>query len=225
MWESRLVIENDDSQGGARRHLTIEPLCAIMQGMKTRTRLCAFAIAIAGIMVLNAISLGQGPSAPLPAKTVLSNAQIRAKASGKQVLVGFTASWCGWCKRMAKTLADPKVDAVMDKYFVTVWLDVLEQPDKKSLENPGAEEIMKANGGENQGIPFWYFTDASGKKIIDSMIPGEGGKKAANTGCPYEAAEVAHWLKALKTAAPKITEAELATMKTSFEALKKADGK
>ena len=192
-----------------------------MTGMKTVFR---FALTLALTATLIVPSLAHRDT-PLPAKTVLTNAQVRAKAAGKQVLVGFTASWCGWCKRMAKTLADPKVDAIMDKYFVTVWLDVLEQPEKKNLENPGADAILKAMGGENQGIPFWYFTDATGKKIIDSMIPGANGQKAANTGCPYEAAEIAHWMKALKAAAPKMTAEEQSAIQTAFEALKKGDGK
>lgn len=192
-----------------------------MTSMKSVFRIALALTLLASFAVL---SLARSDT-PAPAKVVLANAQLRAKAAGKQVFVGFTASWCGWCKRMAKTLADPKIDAIMDKYFITVWLDTLEQAEKKNLENPGAGELMKAMGGENQGIPFWYFTDAAGKKIVDSMIPGEDGKKAANTGCPYEAPEIAYWLKSLKTAAPKISAEELDAMKTAFEALKKADGK
>lgn len=190
-----------------------------MTGMKSVFRF-ASALALASTFLVPTVAQNDTPA---PAKVVLANAQVRAKAAGKQVFVGFTASWCGWCKRMAKTLADPKIDAIMDKYFVTVWLDTLEQADKKNLENPGAGDVLKAMGGENQGIPFWYFTDAKGAKLADAMRTLPDGKKT-NTGCPYEAEEIAHWLKALKTAAPALSAAELDTMKAGFEALKKAGG-
>lgn len=162
---------------------------------------------------------------PPPARTVLASAQDKAAKEKKAVLVGFHASWCGWCKRMEKTLSDPKLAAIMDKYFVTVWLTVLESDDKKSLENPGAEDEMIANGGKDQGIPFLYFTDAKGKTIITSKRPSEGADKGGNVGCPYEASEIAYWLSMLKKAAPSITDSEIQTMKSGFEALKKADGK
>ena len=168
---------------------------------------------------------GARSDTPLPAAEMLSKARAQAAKEKKNVLVGFSASWCGWCHRMQKTLSDPKMTALMDKYFVTVWLDVLEQPSKKNLENPGAADYLQANGGDGQGIPFLYFMDDKGKTLINSMKPGPLGGKASNTGCPYEDDEIAHWLVMLKKAAPKMSAEELAYVKTTFEGLKKADKK
>jgi thiol-disulfide isomerase/thioredoxin len=192
-----------------------------MTTAKTLFRVLATLVATASL----AVPALSGPDAPPAASVVVGKAQEKAAKENKKVFVGFTASWCGWCKRMAKTLSDPQVAAIMDKYFVSVWLDVQEQPEKASLENPGAEELMDKMGGNGQGIPFHYFTDAKGKKLMDSKRPASGEDKGGNVGCPYEEAEIAHWMKMLKSAAPKMTEAEANTVQTAFAALKKADGK
>lgn len=111
----------------------------------------------------------------------------------------------------------------MSKHFVTVKLDVLENKDKKNLENPGGEDYLNANGGENRGLPFFYFSDEKGKLIVNSIRPANGADKGGNVGCPYEPQEIAWWLETLKKSAPKITDAEIATIKSNFEAMKKAD--
>jgi thiol-disulfide isomerase/thioredoxin len=185
-------------------------------GMKTHR----FVVVSALMCGLAALAIGQNPPT---AASLLENAQAKAAAEKKNVLVGFTASWCGWCKRMKKVLDEPKVAEVMGKYFVTVWLVVHENGENKKLENAGSLDVLKAAGGENSGIPFLYFTDPKGKRIINSMRPGSVNDKGGNIGCPYEEPEIAHWLKMLKTSAPGISAAELGLMRTSFEALKKGD--
>lgn len=113
----------------------------------------------------------------------------------------------------------------MTKHFVTVTLDVHESEGKKNLENPGGIDYLNANGGENKGLPFFYFSDPKGKLIVNSIRPATGADKGGNVGCPYEPEEVAWWLACLRKAAPKISDGEIATVKSHFEALKKADGK
>ena len=120
-------------------------------------------------------------------------------------------------------MSKPEVDAIMSKYFVTVKLDVLENKGKENLENPGGEDYLNANGGEGKGLPFFYFSDEKGKLIVNSIRPGSGTDKGGNVGCPYEPEEIAWWLTTLKKSAPKMSEAEIATIKTQFEAMKKAD--
>ena len=113
----------------------------------------------------------------------------------------------------------------MKKHFVTVTLDVHESGANKKLENPGGIDYLNANGGEGQGLPFLYFADAKGKLIINSMRPADGADKGGNIGCPYEPKEIDHFMAMLKKAAPKMSDVERATVRTAFEALKKADKK
>jgi hypothetical protein len=122
-------------------------------------------------------------------------------------------------------LSKPEVSRIMDKYFVRVMLDVSEHGDKKVLENPGGDAYVEAGGGKDSGLPYFYFTDPAGKSLINSKRPAEGTDKGGNIGCPYEANEIAWWLTCLHTAAPKMTSTEIASIKASFEGLKKADGK
>jgi hypothetical protein len=113
----------------------------------------------------------------------------------------------------------------MERRFVTVQLTALEPADRKHLENPGAEGFLNANGGKNQGIPYFYFTDAQGKTIVTAMRPALGEKdKGGNVGCPVQPEEIVWWLECLKRASPGITEGELAAMKGAFETLRKPGG-
>jgi thiol-disulfide isomerase/thioredoxin len=181
--------------------------------------------ALGALIVFSALASAFSFDTPLPAKEALSAAQASAAQSGRNVFVGFTASWCGWCKRMAKVLAEPEIKAIWERHFVSTWLVVLEAPEKKALENEGATEFLKANGGEKSGIPYFYFTDAKGKTIVTSNRPASGADKGGNVGCPYEAAEVAWFMTMLDKSAPKMSAEEKGKIKSAFESLKKADKK
>lgn len=128
-----------------------------------------------------------------PADVVLKEARTQAAKESKKLLVIFHASWCGWCHKMDASLNDPSVKNFFDKNFVITYLTILESKDKKNLENPGAAELNKKWGGEDQSIPFWVIMDKNGEIIADSQI--EPGK---NVGCPASAEEVAYFIKVLK---------------------------
>lgn len=183
------------------------------------------AVTLAAALLAASLCFARYADEPAAAMTLLASAQSEAAQSGRTVFVGFHASWCGWCKRMEKVLSSPEVKPIWEKYFVPVWLVVLESQDKKNLENPGAMELLAANGGERSGIPYFYFTDAKGKTIVTSSRPAEGDDKGGNVGCPYEAEEVGYFMKMLAKAAPKMDEAERGAIKKAFEALKKSDKK
>ena len=150
---------------------------------------------------------------PDPAEKLYKASLNAAKKSKRNVFVEFSASWCGWCHLLEKNLADPAVKPLWDKAFVTLSLDTLENGPKKSLENPGADKFMAKLGGANAGLPFFAVLDPSGKKIADAnLMPG--GK---NIGCPAAADELPLFAEFLKKSAPKLTDAERATIMGVFQ--------
>jgi thiol-disulfide isomerase/thioredoxin len=160
-------------------------------------------IAFAMLLAMAAtVSLGNAPTA----KALLTKAQAQAKAENKKVWVIFTASWCGWCKKLDAFIADPEMSKLIKKNFVVVHLDVLEGADKKALENEGGIDVMKQLNGENAGLPFSALTDANGKMLINSNRTSTDPK--TNIGYPAAPEEIAHYVKMLKAHAPRLTDAE-----------------
>lgn len=154
-------------------------------------------------------------ASPPPAKAVLAEAESRARADHKNVLVLFHASWCHWCHEMQNVMDRPEIKPIFDQNFEIVWLTVLESDDKKADENQGGEEVMASLGGANQGIPFYGILDADGKAIVSSMAP-QANKPSQNIGCPSEPEERAYFRQMLKQGAPKITDAQLAAVDKAF---------
>jgi thioredoxin-related protein len=163
------------------------------------------------ILALLFLFLVNGNAQKIPsADAVLKEARAKAAKENKKVMVIFHASWCGWCHKMDASLNDPSVKAFFDKNYIITHLTIQESKDKKNLENPGAEELNKKWGGENQGIPFWVIMDKDGTILADSQI--EPGK---NVGCPATGEEVAHFIKVLKKTS-SITNEQIAAVEKRF---------
>jgi thioredoxin-related protein len=138
--------------------------------------------------------------APAPVDEIMKEASLKAAKEGKNVFVMFTASWCGWCKRMDKSMADAACKKLFDDNYVVRHIVIDEAKDKKDLENPGASEFRTKYNGDNQGIPFWLIFDKDGKLLADSKMrkEDEGPEKGDKTGCPANEKEVAHFVNVLK---------------------------
>ena len=144
------------------------------------------------------------------AETVIANAQKKAKAENKNVMVFFHASWCGWCKLMEKKMNVPDTKSLFDDNYVLASLDVQERSEKEKLENPGGEEWMDKYGGKNAGLPYFVFINSKGEVLDNSL-----NDQKENLGCPSTAEEIAAFTAKLKKTS-KLTDTELETIKKVF---------
>jgi thioredoxin-related protein len=177
--------------------------------MKNRIMLLAGALIISGMLMAQ--------TTPEPASKILETAYKQAAKEKKNVMVVFHASWCGWCKKFDASVNDPACKAFFDKSFVIVHLTILENGEKKALENPGALEIFENNGGKGQGIPYFLIYDKSGKLLADSKYtPAKPDAKLSNIGCPASDDEVAAFIGILKKTS-KISETEAAAVTERFK--------
>ncbi len=97
-------------------------------------------------------------------------------------------------------------------------LDVLEQPEKKNLENPGSTEALAKFHGEKSGLPFWLVLDDKGKVLGDSQMRPQGASldtHGENVGCPAQENEVAFFTQLLKSTS-KLTDTDLAVIGKRF---------
>jgi thiol:disulfide interchange protein len=157
-------------------------------------------IALGAFATLPLLAQSDSRTKPL-ARRLVSAAVKTGNAENKTILVHFSASWCGWCKRLDAFLQAPEVGKLMTDNYVLLELTVQEIDEKKALEDPGAEDLMKEMGGANAGLPFYFFLDKEGKKIGDSMVL-PGGK---NIGHPANAKEIAAFAGLLERTAPRMT--------------------
>lgn len=192
--------------------------------------------------LLSAYVFGQqriSPGGPSTADEMLGEAMLKAGKEKKNIFVVFHASWCGWCKRLDAFMQDKELRPIFDRSYVIVHMDVLENADKKNLENPGAEAKMNAWVGKDAGLPYFVVLDAKGKKLVDSLRPSNfppkegvrppnpdprpavGMDKPQNTGHPMAPEEIAWFMEILYRSATHMTDAETAKIEARLKAQKK----
>ena len=125
-------------------------------------------------------------------ESILSTAYKQAAKENKNVFVIFHASWCGWCKKMDASMNDALTKKYFNDNYVTVHLTVLETPQNKLIETPGADEYLKKIKKEIKSLPFFVILNNDGSLLGDSFIDG------SNIGCPASDNEVAGFSSLLK---------------------------
>lgn len=162
------------------------------------------------IIIIVTLLLFQLGTAQEKADVVVNKAITEAKAGKKNVLLIFHASWCKWCKMMEKNMDLPETKPIFDKRFVTAYIDVQERGDKKSLENPGGQELMNKYNGENAGLPFWLILNPKGEVLADSF-----DAKGENLGSPATPEEVATFIAKIEKSS-KLNKEEAQTIEKVF---------
>lgn len=151
------------------------------------------------LLLAAGLSLANAPTA----QEVLAKGATAAKKDGKNILVVFHASWCGWCKTLDKFLDTTDEGKMVKSGLEVVHLTVQENGAKKAEENEGGIELMKKWGSDQAGLPFMVVLDAKTLKPIINSFAKEGDTKT-NTGYPAAPEEIAHFMKMLEKGAPKI---------------------
>jgi len=152
------------------------------------------------------------PALAAPAETagdLFARAKDEAKMEHKNVLMVFSASWCGPCKLYERFLDDPQMKPITEKAFVIQRIDVGERPsDSGQADTPGGVALRSALGSIHEpGFPFLVMTDADGNPIVNSY---RNGNTNGNIGYPALPVEIDWYLVMLKRAAPSLSPDDLA---------------
>lgn len=155
----------------------------------------------------------------MKAEDIMSEALSRAKKENKNVFVKFSASWCGWCRTMEKSMKDSVCKDYFENSFVIVTMIIDESKENKKLENPGADSlILKLSGQKVKGIPFWVILDTMGTILADGYyndIDSLSNVRRRQIGCPATEKEVASFIYSLSKTT-KLSELELDIIRARF---------
>lgn len=136
--------------------------------MNSRRSFFAAAVALVAALALPATGADFPKGSP-KFETKYKSALAEAKKTGKPLIVVFSASWCGPCQQMKKTVYPSEAVKPLHDKFVWAYLD--------TDEADNAKVAKEFNVG---GIPHIQFLDKEGKAIgqqIGGMAPDAFAKK------------------------------------------------
>ena len=186
--------------------------------MRLPGRVAALTLLASALAATSAVSVPSAPAETAAPAQELFRKAVKAAGEKRNVLVLFHASWCGWCRRLEKYTRLPEVQPILERHYEVLWLTVDERGGKKSLDNPGADEVRDAIGGKAGGLPVYAALDRDGKVLGSSTRRGLDGK-TENIGFPGNPDEIDHFFKLLRSGAPRLTDAEEASLRRSLVAL------
>ena len=142
-------------------------------------------VSLAFIIMAGLAAFGQGASpAPKKAdefpremfdptrdpKTDLDAAIVKAKASGKRIMLDVGGEWCGWCKYMDKFLyQNTELARIRDENFI--WLKI-------NFSDDNENKLFLAAYPEITGYPHLFVLDPDGTLVhsqpTDALEQGKG---------------------------------------------------
>ena len=148
------------------------------------------------------------------ANDILAQARATAAAQHKNILLVFSASWCGPCHMFKHFLDDPAIAPIMNKALVITTLDADEHPtDTKHHDTPGAVDLRASLGGSaGVGIPYLVILNPAGHPIINSLRPDPKAPAGGNIGYPAVPAEIDWFMQMLQKSAPTLTPQDTDTL-------------
>jgi len=139
------------------------------------------------------------------AEKIYNDALATAKQTNRAVEVLFLHPEVAWSQRIDEFHAASEVAAILSKYLVLVRIDL--------NETPGGLSMFYDRGGD-RGQPAFSIVDYKGMLLADS------GGQEENVGFPNTDEEVGRYLEIMKTAIPKITDVELAVLRSKLEEMR-----
>ena len=146
------------------------------------------------------------------AETQLSNALANLTRDDQRLIVKFSSTSCGWCKRLDSFLASEKVKPILDKDYASIEI-MQNQVD-------GATELRNrlSKGISNGGVPWFAILDKDGNILTNTNGP------QGNIGYPAEPEGIVHFMNMLTQTLSTIERKELGTIETELKALSKLYG-
>lgn len=133
--------------------------------MKTSPGYTARIVFIAIFASALAVGSVHGEQGDLVAWMKYDQALAKAKKENKHVIVNFTTSWCGWCKKMkASTYSNPQVVKVLAENFVAAKVDGDSYDVLKLADGDKTEKGLTLEYGV-RGYPTTWFLEPNGNKI------------------------------------------------------------
>lgn len=163
---------------------------------------------------LGALTLASGSAsaaARATADETLKAELAAAEKDGKTLALFVQASWCPYCKLFGLLLKDSAAAPVLNAHFRFFWLNVRERkPEWQKRQLPGAMSVFKRYSGGGETVPFFAFLDKEGTALSTSNNP-----RGQNIGYPGTDEELDWYDAMFAKAAPKMTKAEIATVRAA----------